>query len=254
MATRLIATLLMLAGGPLLAQPLPRAAAERPPAGEPELPASDLLVRYQSPALSFRWSLPAEAALEPALVRLLRSEALATRETEIAEAAEVAKAPRPAGAPPLQILWSEQWRAEAETDGLLAFSAPLSTYTGGAHGNLAFRAALWDRQAGRRIAFAELFADPKGAFALLTPAFCKALDAERATRRQGQKNAAFSDCPDPAAYPIVPMGVGAIHSVRVLVPPYEAGPWSEGAYQIVLPADALRPFVAPRFAASFAAR
>ena len=236
---------------PAGAQALGGARAGAPAAAEPELPASDLLVRFEGPALSFRWSLAPEAALEPALVRALRSDALAERQKAMRDQEEAIANPPP-GRGPIRTEWAERWQAEAETDGLIALSARHYEYTGGAHGNLGFRTIIWDRAADRRIEFAELFADPGAALAALQPGFCKALDAERAVRRQGQKMPAFSDCPALSSLRVVPVGTGSLTSVRVLVEPYTAGPWSEGAYEIALEAAPLRPFAAPRYAGAFA--
>lgn len=232
---------------PVLAQKPGGAAAGPPPGFEPELPASDLLVRNESPKLSFRWSLAPEAALEPALVRLMRGEALATREKAIAAANEAT----PPGQREFQSQWMERWQVEAETPLLLALSTKQYTFTGGAHGNVVMRGVIWDRSAEQRIGFAELFTDPKAAMAALKPAFCKALDEERKSRRGGQLGSNFADCPDPAAYPIVPVGQGQISSFRVLVPPYEAGPWSEGVYEISVDVSLLTAFLAPRYRADF---
>jgi hypothetical protein len=227
----------------------PRASA--PLAPEPELPATDLLVRYENPALSFRWALAPEAALEPDLVRALRSEALAERTRAIRDAEKEIANPPP-GRVPIRSEWIERWQAEAETDALIALSARTYSYTGGAHGNLGLRSLIWDRAAGRRIAFAELFVDPKAALAALQPDFCKTLDVQRALRRQGVRDSNFSDCPPLADLPVVPVGDGAINSFRVLVPPYTAGPWSEGAYEIGLMTDPVLPLLLPRYRASFA--
>lgn len=237
------------------AQALGGARAVAPLAPEPEIPASDLLVRYEGPGLSFRWSLAPEAALEPALVRQMRSTALAEREKAMREAAEAVQNPPPG--PPgerrkVPVEWSERWTAEAETDGLLALSSRRYSFSGGAHGNLELGGVIWDRAAGRRLAFAELFADPTAAMAALRPAFCKALDAERATRRRGVPAPQFQGCPDPAAFAILPTGQGSIRALKVAVPPYAAGPWSEGPYEILLDAALARPFLLPRHATSFA--
>ncbi|MCG2841716.1 DUF3298 and DUF4163 domain-containing protein [Sandaracinobacter sp. RS1-74] len=244
--------LALLLAAPALAQNPGGARAGAPPATEPELPASDLLVRYESPALGFRWSLAPEAALEPRLVQDMRGEALAERGRQIRSADEAAAAAQP-GDRKYQTEWSERWEPEAETDLLLAFSTRQYSYTGGAHGNVMFRTVIWDRDAGRRIQFAELFQDANGALAALKPAFCKALDAERKDRRGGvQLGGDYDKCPDFTAYPIVPQGEGEIGAIRVLVPPYEAGPWAEGVYEIALDAALVRPFLAPRYAGAFA--
>lgn len=254
MRTLFVAALLL--STPALAQtssaPLnsaPRASA--PLQAEPELPATDLLLRYESPALRFRWSLAPEAALEPALVTQMRTEALADRQKTIREADEAFQQAK-SGGRPYQTEWLARWKLQAETDQLLSFSTRQYSFTGGAHGNVWLRAVIWDRGAGRRISFGELFSDEKAVMALLKPAFCKALDAERKDRRGGQLGGSFADCLDPAAYPIVPEGEGEITSFRVLVPPYEAGPWSEGVYEISLPISLIRPFLLPRYAPAFA--
>lgn len=227
------------------------ARATAPAVEDPELPASDLLVRFEGPALSFRWSLAPEAALEPAFVRALRSDALAERAKAMREQEEAIANPPP-GRGPIRNEWWERWQAEAETDGLIALSARTYEYTGGAHGNLALRTAIWDRAAGRRIEFAELFADPKAALAALQPGFCKALDAQRLIRRQGVRDPNFSNCPALADLPVIPVGNGAITSLRVLVPPYTAGPWVEGVYEIALETATVLPHLSPRFAGAFA--
>jgi hypothetical protein len=236
---------------PARAQALGGARATAPAAPEPELPATDLLVRFEGPALSFRWSLAPEAALEPAFVRTLRADALAERAKAIREQEEAIANPPP-GRGPIRSEWWERWQAEAETDGLIALSARQYEYSGGAHGNLGFRTVIWDRAANRRIEFAELFTDPKAALAALQPGFCKALDAERARRRGAEKMPNFSDCPALSTLPVVPVGDGRITSLRVLVGPYVAGPWSEGAYEIALEAAPMLPHLAPRFAGAFA--
>ncbi|TPE64485.1 DUF4163 domain-containing protein [Sandaracinobacter neustonicus] len=250
-ACHILLTTLLLAA-PAMAQTAPLASAPRasaPLQAEPELPATDLLLRYESPALSFRWSLAPEAALEPALVTQMRTEALADRQKTIREADEAFKAA--AGGRQYQTQWLERWKPQAETDQLLALSAQQYSFTGGAHGNLLMRGVIWDRGAGRRISFGELFKDEKAAMAALKPAFCKALDAERADRRQGQKLEGFTDCPDPSAYPILPVGDGRIGSFLILVPPYEAGPWAEGVYEITVDADPFTAFVLPRYLPAF---
>lgn len=242
--------LALLLVSPALAQNPGGARAGQPPAAEPELPASDLLVRYEAPDLSFRWSLAPEAALEPALVRDMRGEALAERAKAIREAQANNGESQPGGRRgPYQ--WIERWKPEAETDLLLALSAQQYSFTGGAHGNVLLRAVIWDRGAGRRLNFAELFDNPKAAMAALKPEFCKALDAERAQRRGGQVGTSFADCPDFTAYAIVPMGDGEIGALRVLVPPYEAGPWAEGVYEITLDSSLVRPFLSARYAPAF---
>lgn len=246
----LLLTLALCLATPALAQNPGGPRANAPPSAEPELPASDLLVRYEAPALRFRWSLAPEAALEPSLVRSMRAEALADRAKALREAEAAFASARP-GDRKFQYEWQERWKPEAETDLLLVLSAQQYSFTGGAHGNVLLRSVIWDRGAERRLAFADLFQSPAAAMAALKPEFCKALDAERKERRGGSLGTTFADCPDFAAYPIVPAGNGDISTLRVLVPPYEAGPWSEGVYEITLDVALIRPFLLPRYAPAF---
>lgn len=223
-----------------------------PPARAQAIPASDLLLRADTPELTFRWAAPPEATLEPALFRALRMEAEQNLAAETRSAAADAAQARKAKFPFRAHSWSQRWQPEAETPQLLALSARLSSYTGGAHGNAGFATTLFDRSAQTRIAFADLFSDSKAALAALTPGWCAALDAERARRRAGEANAMFSDCPPLADLRITPVGDGRIHSLRVMADPYVAGPWVEGSYEILLdPAPALG-FLKPAYRPAFA--
>ena len=96
----------------------------------------------------------------------------------------------------------------------------------------------WLDVAGRPLPFTALLTDPAATTATLQPAFCAALDAERAGRRGAPvvRGSTFDAvCPDLSAYRIVPAGDGRFDRLRVLLPPYEAGPFVEGAYEITLP-------------------
>lgn len=247
MKALIVAACLLALGGPGLAQIAGGERAAPPPAADPELPASDLLVRYESPDLRFRWALAPEASLEPALVRDLRTAALADRERAIREAGQRSEF----DGRKLQYEWIERWEPKAETDLLLVLTAQQYSFTGGAHGNMLLKSVLWDRGENRRVGFAELAADSTAMLAALRPEFCKALDVERRSRRGGTLGELFADCPDPAAYPIVPVGEGRINTILVQVPPYEAGPWSEGVYEIYLPVSVVQPFLLPRYRLTF---
>jgi len=247
----LAAGLLLLLWSALAPPALAQAIAQAPAQPQP-IAAADLMLRADTPELRFRWALPPEATLEPALFSAMRAEGEASLASEQKAALNDEAEARKAKFPFRQYLWNQRWSAEAETPALLALSAKVSGYTGGAHGNAGFATSLFDRAAQARIAFADLFTDPKAAIDALTPGWCKALDAERAARRAGQPNTMFSDCPPLAERTITPMGDPIIYSLRVLVDPYIAGPWSEGVYEIAVdPAPAL-PFLKPAYRSAFA--
>ncbi len=230
-------------------------ATDHPPAADPTrepILASELLLRHSSPELTFYWSAPPEAALEPNLFRLLRSDAEQALQTAEAEARKSASDAKTGGYEFHGNEFHQNWKPEAETPTLLVLSAQTSTYTGGAHGNMGYDAAIYDRKAGKRISFADLFTSPSDALKALTPAWCQALDAERAERRGKDKLPDFSDCPPLGDQVIVPAGEGQISLLRVLVAPYVAGPWAEGSYEVSLPLDSIRTMVKTAYQKDFA--
>jgi hypothetical protein len=118
-------------------------------------------------------------------------------------------------------------------------------FTGGAHGMPINTAILWDRATGRRLATATLVSIPRIA-ELTRKRFCAALDAQRAQKRGGpvrhddpnQING-FVDCVDMTKQLLLPVATGgaALDTLRVVIGPYEAGPYVEGSYVIDLPFD-----------------
>lgn len=229
--------------------------ADHAPAADPTrepVMASELLLRQTTPELNFRWSAPAEAAVEPKLFRLLRADAEKALQDAEAEAKQTAADAKKDNFPFHGNDFREEWKAEAETPALIALSAQTSTYTGGAHGNMTYTSAIFDRSTGRRIAFGDLFANADNAWQALTPAWCKALDEARADRRQGETIDMFSDCPPLKEQVVVPAGEGRVDRLRVLVAPYVAGPWAEGSYEVDLPVDAVRQLLKTAYAKDFA--
>lgn len=226
-----------------------------PPARGADIPATHLMLRADTPALRFRWSVPPEAALDPRLFRALRADAEAELQAARAEAEALARAAARDGTPFRGTEWVQRWKLEAEAPSFLALSATGYQFTGGAHGLLGFSGALFDRTTGERIGLAVLFRDAdahRAALDALTPGWCAALDAERARRRGGERNAAFSDCPPIGEQLILPLGDAPIRAFKLFAAPYAVGPWSEGPYEIVIDAAPAVPHLAPRFAPAFA--
>lgn len=159
-----------------------------------------------------------------------------------ADRLEAAEAQRLSGASASR--WRKaEGRVGADTPALLAIWASEGSFTGGAHANLLYRIVWWDKRAGKTLALDDLLANPAAALAALQGAFCAALDEERARKRQGRPVdlPSFSECPDLARQVLVPMSVGAgpeIALFSVKLPPYEAGPYAEGSYEITVPVTA----------------
>ena len=100
------------------------------------------------------------------------------------------------------------------------------------------------------------FASPASPSALLTQPWCKALDAERAEKRQGQKlGGEFDACPKLSEISIVPTDAdanGRFETLRLIADPYVAGPYAEGNYKVDLPVTpTLVAALKPEYLASF---
>ena len=224
---------------PLLAQtarvPAATTAPAAPAARQAPVPASDLLMRRSGPGFSWRWRAAPEVATQRALLAQLRSEAqsraLKARRDADAEAATA----RAAGVTMRGHEHVEDWALAADTPRLLALAGTTYAYTGGAHGNTTYTAAIWDKASRRTIAFADLFTDWPAARALLEPAFCAALAEERQRRLTGT-GLPGGTCPEFATLPMLPYGDAfpVARQLRVLVAPYVAGAYAEGSYLVTL--------------------
>lgn len=220
------------------------------PAAEPEAPAPTIdptarakEVRENDDTLEFTYLWPVQASAIPALNQRLEQE-LERDRTEARSIAQEDKATRGPDAPYHGHYFNKSWERFGESRRLLSLAAELSTFTGGAHGNSGFDQILWDREAGQAIEPLALFADPAAANAALTPAYCAALDRQRAEKRQeslpltGERW--MIECPALADQSLVPLdqdGNGRFERLRVLIAPYTAGPYAEGSYEIDLPVD-----------------
>jgi len=194
-----------------------------------------------SEALSFKYSWPKEAESESGIAALLRAASAVARSEAIGQAAEDQKTASANDAPFNPHSFEKGWKVEGDTPALFSLSAEFYVFTGGAHGMSGFEALLWDRKAAKRIAFVDLFQRPRNALEPLTRSYCQALNAERARKRgqtvpMGSKDP-FDACPPITGQVIVPAGdPGApLSRLRVLIGPYEAGPYAEGSYELSLP-------------------
>lgn len=219
--------------------------------GPSTVPALALLLREATPAIDWRWRAAPEAATQPGLLKAMRSEAQAELGKARAAAARDAAEAKKAGFPFRAYETINDWSLAADTPALLALAGEVYSYTGGAHGNTGYAVRLWDKAAKRSIPIDALFTDWPRARKLLEPAYCKALAAEQARRRQGTEVAAdFAACPKLSEQPVVPFAGLArqARQFRVLLAPYTAGPYAEGSYLITAPwPEAVRPFVKPAY-------
>ena len=236
----------------VLLAPLAGCERERPaaPAAPAAAPAPPLAWSEKTADAEAELTLPAALKTHPALHRRLFDEEVAAARKFVAEA----KAERAAvgfDMPPygLQVAW----RVSAETPRLLSLVREVSSYTGGAHPNSGSTTLLWDKRAGRELDKSALFADA-AARPRLEAELCDALKAAKAERGGVELTGDVWSCPrwNDLTLALSPGAGGRAGGVVALFSPYEVGPYAEGAYDVTLPATAVRAAVAPEFRAEFA--
>jgi hypothetical protein len=203
----------------------------------------DFVLEEESELLEFSYGWPAEADALPALRAVLRSEMVAERAQAIRWAREGRDNARDNGIAFAAHYFAKGWEVAGSTPQLLSLTATEETFAGGAHGNIAFSALLWDRAADRPLEPAVLL----GAVALerMRGRYCAALDAERAERRGAPVRPDPRDphtlCPPLAGQVLAPRdgdGNGRFEAIDVLIAPYVAGAYAEGAYFAEIPLEA----------------
>ena len=245
-----------------VAGPTAPAVARAPTTEPPPVRAAAGRIEETSDLLEFTYAWPAEASAVPLIVGRFREEA----RTAQAEAIETAREDKAARAPDAPTFnghhYSKDWETTGQTPRLLSLAALFSTFTGGAHPNSGFDTLIWDRAADREVAFADLFADAAAAFRLLEPAYCAELDKQRAEKRQEtlplkkEPDDWMTACPKLAQAPVALIDAdrdGRFEAIRVLLGPYEAGPYAEGAYEIdIILGDEVRAAAKEQYRGSFA--
>lgn len=212
--------------------------------------AAPVKIVHDSKALEFSYEWSAEAAAVQALDKRFRADLDKVYKEALANARDDREAARGQKRDFNGHYFSMQWTTAGETARLLSLQGELGTFEGGAHPNTSYDALLWDRKLNRQINMGALLTG-RGNFAALTrTAYCKALDAERATRREGEKlGGEFDECPkytDLAIAPVDKNANGRFDSIDFVASPYVAGPYVEGEYEVELPVtarliEALRP-------------
>ena len=210
------------------------------PSGEPAAaPAEAVLIEENSPALEFTFGWPADAAAIPALDRRFRQDLVKARAETSANAVADMRLAKGEGREFHRHSFSRTWSTAGRSGRLLSLEVMTGFFTGGAHPNSGVDSLLWDRQAGREIGVADLFEPPTRFAELVSADYCRALDAERLDRRQGEQlEGDFAQCPSLSDLAIVPADAdndGRFESVRFVAAPYVAGPSAEGEYEIALP-------------------
>lgn len=152
----------------------------------------------------------------------------------------------------------KEWTLGGATARLLSLVGHVESFTGGAHGNTGFALMLWDKIADKAVQPSDLLADA-GALNLLRADYCKALEAERLKRREGEQlEGDFAKCPPYSDLVLAPTdsdGNGRFDRLAFLAAPYVAGPYAEGEYEIPLGVTPeLMAQIKPDYRASFEAQ
>lgn len=152
--------------------------------------------------------------------------------------------------------FEKTWAVVTDLPRFLSLSATFYAYTGGAHGNGAFDALVWDREAKVALDPKAMFRSAKALEDALTGPWCKALKAERKQRLGADySDDSFFGCP-PIADLTVLLGSSdkrAFNRIGLLAAPYVAGSYAEGAYEVTLPVTArVLDAVKPEYREAFA--
>jgi hypothetical protein len=213
----------------------------------------------KSEALDFSYIYPAQAAAIPAVASKLTEQMGKAKADALKAAQEDQKSAGEAGYPFRQHSLQTTWTVHADTPRFLGLVGETYVYSGGAHGMTAWSGLLWDKQAAKDVPVTALMTSQAAFAAAMSDRFCNALDDARAKKRgEKVKRGAddFSICVDPMKQVLTPEAGkgGAIDRIRVMIGPYEAGPYAEGSYEIDVPVDAaMIQAIKPEYRAAFAA-
>jgi hypothetical protein len=232
--------------GPIAAGSGNEVAAAPPSAAVAKPAAQPVAIDEKSELLDFHLAWPAAVSAIPRLAANIRSAATAHKAELLKSAAEDQAYRAKQDFPFHSYEYGDDFDVRGNTPRLLSLGESWFEYTGGAHPMHGTRALLWDRVAGREIAFAGLFSDgPAVLGRLFEASYCAALDKARAERRgaAGTAPAAddpFNQCPKFADLALIPSGKPGqpMNAIAFHADPYVAGPYSEGDYDITLPVTA----------------
>lgn len=224
------------------------------------LPGGAREVSQSNDLFEFHYSYPAAAGAIPELKDRL-DEDLKKKQAELTgQAREFREEARKQGFPYNPYGSWTTWKVVSDLPGWLSLSADISSYQGGAHPNHWFDSLVWDKQANERRDSLDLFSSKEALSRAIRKDFCAALNRERAKRRGAPiasgSTAEFDQCIDPVESTVILGSTNrkAFDRIGVLVPPYAAGSYAEGGYEVTLPVTpAVMAVVKPEFRPTFVA-
>ncbi|MXO66476.1 DUF4163 domain-containing protein [Altericroceibacterium endophyticum] len=151
-----------------------------------------------------------------------------------------------------------EWDVVADIPAFLSLSSEYYTYTGGAHGMAVFDALVWDKQVKKALEPIEMFTSSADLADAVRSDYCAQLDKERAEKRGEpvkDDGSMFNDCIDPVENSMIIVGSSngeTFDRIGFLIPPYNAGPYAEGTYEVTLPVSAaVKALVSPKYRDAF---
>lgn len=232
--------------------PEPAPASSAPVAAAPAATARPLAFDQTDAAAKVVLRLPAEIANYPALHTQLYDREVAGLKTFAAKAQTDHKA-SDGKFPWRPYNRQAQWMLAANAPPLVALRALWFEDTGGAHPNHGASTLIWDAAANQEIKAKALFR-PDADMSVLDKAICDAV-AKAKTHRDGAVplNDMFS-CPkwdQTVLVPATSTTPGKVGGLTALIDPYVVGPYSEGDYEVTIPASAFQALLAPAYAGAF---
>lgn len=228
----------------------------KPPAPAPSKVTFEDTASQGEATRDFSYSWPAKAAAIPVLAAHLTAERdrlLAEQKAEWQEAL-VELAADECGACTNRS-YEKTWDVVADLPRFLSLSAAWNAYSGGAHGNYAWDALVWDREAMTAFDPKTMFTSPAALQGALGGAWCKALTAERIKRLGEYADDGIFPCP-PIADLTVLVGSSdrkSFNRIGLIAAPYVAGSYAEGEYEVTLKVTPkVLAAVKPRYRAAFA--
>jgi hypothetical protein len=209
-------------------------------------------------AREFAYSWPAEVSAVPALVARFTAERdmlLAEQKADWAESVTEF-----AGQDCFSCVnrdFQKAWAVVADVPRFLSLSASFYSYTGGAHGNGAYDALVWDREAKAALDPKALFRSPEALQQALGDPWCKALKAAKKERLEADyyEDDTVFPCPPIADLTLLPGSSNkqTFDRIGLLAAQYVAGSYAEGPYEVtLLVTPAVLAAVKPEYKAAFA--
>lgn len=199
-------------------------------------------VSLSSELYSFSYSYPGEAGSRQGLRMVLDRRLEEARTALIQQARESKKDSEANDYPFRPHTLATAWSVAAKPDGWLSLVAETDSYFGGAHGMYTFDSLVWNDRELKGVKPSALFTAPEALREAIRQRFCARLDALREECRgepvPEDSDDPFDACIDPIEDAVIVLrsqSGDAFDTIAVLVPPYAAGPYAEGVYEVEIP-------------------